>query len=121
LDRQVARLTTWTTGQGVTVAEVGSGMNGRRPRLTRLLADPQVGTIVFEHPDRLARFAVEQLQCAQGRRILVADPAETTDDLVGGRDDVLTSFCPRLNGRRGTYNRTMRAVICAKRPPNASS
>src|SRR6266851_4014647 len=42
LDRQVARLTGWAAGQGMAVAEVvvevGSGMNGKRRRLARLLA-----------------------------------------------------------------------------------
>src|SRR5919198_4217976 len=50
LDRQVARLTAWAAGQGVgvaeVVAEVGSGLNGRRPKLQRLLADPR-GTPPF--------------------------------------------------------------------------
>ena len=86
------------------VTEVGSGLNGRRPKLARLLADPQVTTIVVEHRDRLARFGIEQLQAAlaaQRRRIVVADGGETTDDLVGDMIAVLTSFCARLYGRRG--------------------
>src|SRR5512132_1672563 len=87
LDRQLGRLAVWTAGQGLTVthmvAEVGSGLNGNRPKLRRLLADPTITTIVVEHRDRLARFGVEQLQAAlaaHGRRILVADPGETSDD-----------------------------------------
>ena len=43
-DRQVARLSQWASGQGLSVdevvTEVGSGLNGRRPRLRRLLSDP---------------------------------------------------------------------------------
>jgi putative resolvase len=100
-----------------TVAEVGSGLNGDRPRLRRLLADPAVGTIVVEHRDRLARFGVQQLQAAlsaHGRRILVADPAETSDDLVRDMIEVLTSFCARLDGRRGARNRALRAMTCAE-------
>jgi putative resolvase len=123
LDRQVARLTAWATGQGVWVAEVvtevGSAMNGKRPKLKRLLADPQVGMIVVEHGDRLARFGVEHLEAAlsaQGRKLVVVDPGETTDDLVRDMIDVLTSFCARLHGRRGARNRALRAVTCAKQP-----
>jgi len=45
LDRPVARLCEWAaqTGQPVVrvEAEVGSGMNGSRPKLRRLLADPR--------------------------------------------------------------------------------
>jgi putative resolvase len=100
------------------VCEVGSGLNGRRPKLARLLADPQVTTVVVEHRDRLARFGVEQLQAAlsaHGRRVLVADVGEATDDLVRDMVEVLTSFCARLYGRRGARNRAMRALTAAKR------
>jgi putative resolvase len=128
LDRQVARLTAWATGQGVAVAEVvtevGSGLNGRRPKLKRLLADPTVAVIVVEHRDRLARYGVEQLEAAlsaQGRRLVVVDPGETDDDLLRDMIEVLTSFCARLYGRRGARNRAMRAVTCAKRPPDPAS
>jgi putative resolvase len=105
LDRQVSRVMAWAGEQQLVVdqvvCEVGSGLNGRRPKLARLLADPTATTIVVEHRDRLARFGVEQLQAAQGRRVVVADPGETTDDLVRDMVDVLTSFCARLYGRRG--------------------
>jgi putative resolvase len=121
LDRQIARLTRWAAQEGLqvaeVVAEVGSGLNGRRTKLRRLLADPAVTTIVVEHRDRLARFGVEQLDAAlaaHGRRVLVADPAETTDDLVRDMVEVLTSFCARLYGRRGARNRAMRAVTATK-------
>jgi putative resolvase len=124
LDRQVARLTAWAAKQGVGVAEVvtevGPGLNGRRPRLRRLLADPQATMIVVEHRDRLARFGVEYLQAAlsaQGRRLVVVDPSETSDDLVRDMVEVLTSFCARLYGRRGARNRALRALTCARRPP----
>jgi putative resolvase len=122
LDRQVSRVLAWASGQQLevqeVVTEVGSGLNGRRPRLARLLADPQVTTIVVEHRDRLARFGVEQLQSAlsaHGRRVLVADAGEATDDLFGDMVEVLTSFCARLYGRRGARNRALRALTAAKR------
>jgi putative resolvase len=122
LDRQVSRVMAWASEQrlGVqeVVREVGSGLNGRRPKLARLLADPQVTTVVVEHRDRLARFGVEQLQAAlsaHGRRVLVADVGEATDDLVRDMVEVLTSFCARLYGRRGARNRAMRALTAAKR------
>jgi putative resolvase len=124
LDRQVTRLSGWATAQGVTVAEVvteiGSGVNGRRPKLRRVLADPRAATIVVEHRDRLARFGVEHLEAvlsAQGRGLVVVDPGETSDDLVRDMIEVLTSFCARLYGRRGARNRALRAVTCAKKPP----
>ena len=124
LDRQVTRLSASATAQGVTVAEVvtevGSGLNGRRPKLRRVLADPRAAMIVVEHRDRLARFGVEHLEAAlsaQGRRLVVVDPGETSDDLMRDMVEVLTSFCARLYGRRGARNRALRAVTCAKKPP----
>lgn len=124
LDRQVARLTAWATerdlGVGQVVCEVGSGLNGKRPKLRRILSDPDARVIVVEHRDRLARFGVEHLEAAlsaQGRRIVVADPGETTDDLVCDMIEVLTGMCARLYGRRGARNRAMRAVTEAKREP----
>ena len=87
-------------------------MNGERPKLRRVLSDPGAKVIVVEHRDRLARFGVEHLEAAlgaQGRRIVVADPGETTDDMVHDMIEVLTSMCVRLYGRRGARNRGMRA------------
>ncbi len=124
LDRQVGRLRAWAARTGLAVvrteAEVGSGLTGRRRRLMRLLADPTVSTIVVEHRDRLARFGVEYLEAAlgaQGRRVVVTDPGETTDDLGREMVDVLTAFCARLYGRRSARNRARRALTAAKAGP----
>lgn len=128
LDRQVVRLTGWALDQELRVAqvvsEVGSGLNGKRPKLRRILSDPDARVIVVEHRDRLARFGVEHLEAvlsAQGRRIVVADPGETTDDLVRDMIEVLTSMCAWLYGRRGARNRAMRALTAAKREPGEAA
>jgi putative resolvase len=128
LDRQVARLTGWADGQGLqvrqVVCEVGPGLNGKRPKLRRILSDPDARVVVVEHRDRLARFGVEHLEAAlgaQGRRIVVAEPGETTDDLVRDMIEVLTSMCARLYGRRGARNRAMRALTAAKREPGEAA
>ncbi|MGK2320318.1 IS607 family transposase [Gordonia rhizosphera] len=121
LDRQVARLTQWATANGhevgEVVTEVGSGVNGKRPKIRRVLSDPSASVVVVEHRDRLARFGVEYLEAAlsaQGRRIVVTDEGETEDDLVRDMIEVLTSMCARLYGRRGARNRAMRAVTAIK-------
>ncbi|MFF7986403.1 IS607 family transposase [Streptomyces sp. NPDC007901] len=120
LDRQVARVVQGATGLGLPVAEVvtevGSGLNGRRRKLHRLLSDPQAAVIVVEHRDRLARFGVEHLEAvlaASGRRLVVLDAEETTDDLVRDITEVLTAMCARLYGRRAAKNRAARAVAVA--------
>ena len=122
LDRQVARLTGWATRNGhavgEVVTEVGSGLDGRRPKLRRVLSDPSASVVVVEHRDRLARFGTGHLEAAlaaHGRKVVVADPGETTDDLVRDMTEVLTSMCARLYGRRGARNRAMRAVTAAGR------
>jgi putative resolvase len=128
LDRQVARLTAWASELDLTVAqvvtEVGSGLNAKRPKLRRILSDPDAKVIVVQHRDRLARLGVEHLEAAlgaQGRRIVVADPGERTDDLVGDMIEVLTSMCARLYGRRGARNRAMRAVTATKHGPGQAA
>ena len=116
LDRQVERLRKWAADWGVeaeVVAEVGSGLNGKRRKLLRLLRDPSVGLIVVEHRDRLARFGFEMVEAAllgSGRRIAVVDPGEVTDDLVQDMYELLSSLCARLYGRRSARNRAKRAL-----------
>lgn len=92
LDRQVARLTSWATAGGMAVeevaSEVGSGMNGKRRKFQRILADPMAPPIVVEHRDRLARFGVERLGSAlsaQDRQVVVVDPGAVTAAREAGR------------------------------------
>jgi Predicted site-specific integrase-resolvase len=121
LERQAGRVVAAATGMGLTIAdvvtEVGSGLNGKRPKLARLLRDPQVSVIVVEHRDRLARFGLEHLSAAleaTGRRIVVIDDTELPDDLVRDMTEVLTSLCARLYGRRSAGRRARAALQAAK-------
>jgi putative resolvase len=43
------------------VSEVGSGLNGRRRELAKVLSDPAVTVVVVEHRDRLTRYGFEDL------------------------------------------------------------
>jgi len=128
LDRQVARLSAWAVKAGMPVtrveAEVGSGMNGARVKIRRLLADPSVQAVVVEHRDRLGRMNTELVEAAlgaHGRRLVVLDPGEVDDDLVRDMTEVLTSFCARLYGRRSARNRAEKAVRCAERDVGPAS
>ena len=114
LDRQLARLSQYAAEQNLHVveslAEVGSGLNGKRRKLLRLLSDAKIGAIVVEHRDRFARFGSEYLEAslaASGRRLIVVDRSEMNDDLVQDMIAVLTSFCARLYGRRSARNRAI--------------
>jgi predicted site-specific integrase-resolvase len=120
LDRQVARVTAWAASEGLAVGrvvtEVGSALNGKRRKFLALLRDEPVTVIVVEHRDRFARFGAEYVEAAlsaQGRRLLVVDPAEVDDDLVRDVTEILTSLCARLYGRRAAANRAKRAVEAA--------
>jgi putative resolvase len=98
------------------VSEIGSGLNGHRPKLMAILNNPELRVIVVEHEDRLARFGVEYIESAlkaTGRRLIVVNPGEMKDDLVKDMIDVLTSFCARLYGRRAARNRAEKALKAA--------
>ncbi|MBK5249432.1 MAG: IS607 family transposase [Actinomycetales bacterium] len=128
LDRQVARVTAWATGQDIpvdrVVTEVGSALNGHRRKFLSLLRDPSVTRIVVEHRDRFARFAVEYVEAAlaaTGRELIVVDPAELDDDLVRDMTEILTSFCARLYGKRAAANRAQRVIDAATGPEPSDS
>ncbi len=124
LDRQIERLRTFAAARGMTVGQevrdVGSGLNGHRKQLSKLLSDSNVGCIVVEHRDRLARFGVEYIEsalAAQGRSIIVINEVEQQIDLVQDFIDVVTSMCARIYGRRAAKNRAKAALAAADVTP----
>jgi putative resolvase len=70
LDRQVARMPEWTSGQGIRIdrsrREIGSGLNDKPREVTAILAEANAQTIVVEHRDRLARFGVARRERGHG-------------------------------------------------------
>ena len=75
-------------------------------------------TVVVTYRDRLARMNAELVEAAlsaHGRRLVVLDDGEVTDDLIRDLVEVLTSFCARLYGRRSAPNRALKALRCAER------
>jgi len=126
LVRQMDRLKAWALSGGFEVvrveSEVGSGMDGDRVKVRRLLSDPVVSVVVVEHRERLGRMnigLVEAALVAQDRRLVVLDDGEVDDDLVRDMTEVLTSFCARLYGRRAAKNRAARALVAAAEPVHA--
>ena len=123
LSRQIARLTGWAMVNGFrieqVVGEVGSGLTGVRRKLARMLSDPSARVIVVEHRGRLAGLGTAHLGAVlagQGRRIVVVDDGETSDDVVRDMVGVLTGVCARLSGRRGARDGALAAVGAAKQP-----
>ena len=121
LDGQGARLPAWAAKAGLPAvrveAEVGSGMNGSRPTVRRLLADPAVTVVVAGHRDRLGRTGTELAAAALSahhRRLVVPGDSDVTGDLARDMAEVLTWFCARLYGRRPARNRALTALGCAQ-------
>jgi putative resolvase len=117
LAAQLGRLSEYASREKLLViraiTEIGSGLNGHRPKLMKLLGDPSISAIVVEHRDRLMRFGseyVESALSANGRNIIIVNPEEMKDDLVRDMIEVLTSFCARLYGRRSSRNRAKKAI-----------
>jgi len=120
LDRQLARLSEFAASQQLrvieVVKEVGSGLNGHRRAMLKILKNPGVHTIVVEHRDRLMRFGIEYVEAAltaQGRKLLVIEPDEMKDDIVRDLHEVIVSLCARLYGKRSAKNRAKRAIEAA--------
>ena len=120
LDRQLARLTEYAVSQRFhiidAVKEVGSGLNGHRKGMIRLLRNPDILTIIVEHRDRLMRFGfeyVEATMAAQGRKVIVIDPDEVADDIVRDLHEVIVSMCARLYGKRSAKDRAKKAMDAA--------
>lgn len=120
LDRQVARLSEFAAANNLhviaVVKEVGSGLNGHRRAMIKVLRDPHIAVIVVEHRDRLMRFGLEYVEAAllaQGRKLMVVNPEELKDDIVRDLHEVIVSLCARLYGRRSAKNRAKRAIDAA--------
>jgi putative resolvase len=120
LDRQLARLSEFAAAKRLrvidVVKEIGSGLNGHRRAMLRILRNPAVHTVVVEHRDRLMRFGIQYVEAAlaaQGRKLLVIEPQEMKDDIVGDLHEAIVSLCARLYGRGSAKNRAKRAIEAA--------
>ena len=121
LNRAVADIHGHDVAQVLT--EVGSGANGKRPKLARVLSDPSATVpMLVEHRDRLAGLGVEHCGRAGGPGpLVVVVDGQTTDDWVRDMIEVLTSMWARLDGRRGARNRALRAVTATRHPEPAEA
>jgi putative resolvase len=86
-----------------------------------VLSDLDARVVVVEHRDGSARFGGDHLAAVmsvRGRRIVVADPGQRTDDLVSAAMiDVLMSMFARLRGRCGAHSRAIRAPAATNHGP----
>lgn len=114
LESKAQRVSDFCNARGWVVSsvikEVGSGVNDSRPKLVKLLKDPEVLRIVVEHKDRLTRFGFNYLQVlcdVQGIELVVINQStDSTSELVEDLVAIITSFCARLYGQRRTQRKT---------------
>ena len=126
LDRQLVRFTEYAISNKLVIVdavkEIGSGLNGHRKSMLRLLGNAQVQVILVEHRERLMRFGFEYVEAAltaQNRRIMVIEPDEMKDDIVRDITEVLTSMCVRLYGKRSAQHRAEKAMAALHGEPEA--
>ena len=121
LERQIQRLKDYAAAKGYQVSkevtEIASGLNDKRPKLEKLLADTSIGTIVVENRDRLTRFGshyIETLLEAQGRHLEMIFQSDTGDELVDDFVAVITSMAARIYGRRQSKRRAEKIKACVE-------
>jgi putative resolvase len=121
LERQIQRLKDYAAAKGYQVSkvvtEIASGLNDQRPKLSKLLADTSIGTIVVENRDRLTRFGshyIETLLAAQGRHVEIIFSVDIGDELVDDFVAVITSMAARIYGRRQSKRRTEQIKHCVE-------
>jgi len=121
LERQVQRIKDYAAARGYQVAkevmEIASGLNEKRPKLEKLLADTSIGTIIVENRDRLTRFGshyIETLLEAQGRHLEMIFSSETGDELVDDFVAIITSMAARIYGRRQSKRTASKIKQCVE-------
>jgi putative resolvase len=121
LARQITRLKDYAAANGYQVAkevtEIASGLNDKRPKLEKLLADSSIGTIVVENRERLTRFGshyIETLLQAQGRHVEMLFQRDTDDELVDDFVSVITSMAAHIYGRRQSKRRAEKIKQCVE-------
>ena len=115
LNRQLQRLRDYAAANGWPILsetkEIGSGLNGNRTKLLRLLKGD--GDLAVEHSDRLARFGVNFIQAAlesANRKLHIVNMTESKNELVQDFIDVVASMCARIYGKRSARNKAQRAL-----------
>lgn len=106
LDGQIQRLEQYAAAKGYTITkeikETASGLNDHRPKLTKILQNPDWDVLLVEHKDRLTRFGwnyFTTLLPMHGQRVEAINMTEQKDkELTEDLISIITSFCGRLYG-----------------------
>ena len=119
LNSQAERLTQFCTAKGWVVNEVvkecGSGLNDNRPKLIKIFKERKATKLVIEHKDRLTRFGFNYIKTLfNDCEIIIVNECETDQDLFEDFISLVTSFCARIYGRRGTKRKTEKIISILK-------
>lgn len=126
LDRQKGRLLEHCVKQSYSVThvmeEVGSGMTDTRPKMLRLLelaVRGEIGRVVIEHKDRLARFNFNIFQKffeSHGVQVEWLEnvlPKSYEAELVEDMVSLMSSFSAKVYGKRSAENRRKKKAEAA--------
>jgi len=102
----------WQTKENI--IEVGSGINDKRKKLSKLLNEGKVTKIVVEHKDRLTRFGFEYIKELCNKIncdiIIINETVTEKEDIIQDFVSIITSFCSKLYGQRRTKRNTEKLI-----------
>lgn len=118
LESQCNRLRDYASAKGYKiikeVKEIGSGLNDKRTKLSKVLQSDAWDVLLVEHKDRLARFGInyiEILLAKDNKKVEVINESESDKrDLMEDFVSIITSFCARIYGLRGSKRRTEQII-----------
>jgi predicted site-specific integrase-resolvase len=108
LESQKQRCLDFCAARGLVVSdaivEVGSGLNDKREKLRKILADTTIKTIIVENKSRLASFEttfIEDILKTQGREILyISEFGENKEQLLENFISTTISYCSKIYGQK---------------------
>ncbi len=116
LEQQANRLCQFCEANGWIINEVvkecASGLNDKRPKLTKILVERLATRLVVEHADRLTRFGLNYIKVLypECEIIIVNEVIDEEKDLMQDFVSLVTSFCARLYGQRRSRRKTEKII-----------
>lgn len=118
LESQAERLVAYCNARGYKVSQVikecASGLNDKRPKLIKILTNPEISRIVVEHHDRLTRFGFNYIQIFMNSKEcqieVINEAANDKEDLMKDFVSLVTCFTARLYGLRRSKRKTEKLI-----------
>jgi len=118
LETQKQRLINYCCAKGypihMIITEIGSGINDKRDKLTKLLQTGDYTRIIVEHKDRLTRLGfnyINLLVQSQGKEIEIVNQVnDDKEDLIQDFISIITSYCAKIYGQRRSKRKTEKLI-----------